>query len=171
MPSMPVTNALAPMFEATAALSERFAGLGVVADVVHSVPSVAFRTPRTSPPCIATEPEGRAVGDPKATWATLTGHRNSFASLADIEIASLGAQRTVKDAGLIVEVTDHLLGLICYPNSAIIDVYLRNFRTLIDDASDAERNNNQHENKRRQASSRAGQVSARSSVHRPSLDQ
>ena len=73
MPSMPVTNALAPMFEATAALSERFAGLGVVADVVHSVPSVAFRTPRTSPPCIATEPEGRAVGDPKATWVTLTG--------------------------------------------------------------------------------------------------
>ncbi len=110
---MPVTNALAPMFEATAALSDRFAGLGVVADVVHSVPSVAFRTPRTSPPCIATEPEGRAVGDSKSDLGNIdrrnskrgqVGHRDGFASLADVEIGSLGAQRAVKDAGLVVEV-------------------------------------------------------------------
>ena len=72
-PSSPVTNALAPMFEDRAAPSDRFAGLGAVADVVHRVPSVGLRTPRTSPPCMALEPEGRAVGEPRDTWVTLTG--------------------------------------------------------------------------------------------------
>ena len=61
------------MFEARAAPSERLAGLGAVAEVVHSVPSAAFRTPRTSPPCMALEPAGRAVGEPRDTWVTLTG--------------------------------------------------------------------------------------------------
>ncbi len=65
-----------------------------------------------------------------------TGRTLYTASLADIEITRCSA---VKDAGLIVEVTDHLLGLICYP--PLTDAYLRNFRTLYD-ASDAERNNN-----------------------------
>ena len=66
---------------------------------------------------------------------------------------------------------NELFGLICHPNSAIIDVHLRDFGTLIDDTRDTERNDDKHEDERRQASSRAGQLSARTSVHRPSLDQ
>ena len=70
---MPVTKALAPMFEESAAASERFRGLGFTAEVVHRVPSDASRTPRTSPPCITADPAGRAVGEPRETWVTLTG--------------------------------------------------------------------------------------------------
>ena len=61
------------MFEATAAPSERAVGLGEVAEVVHSVPSAALSTPRTSPPCMTAEPAGSAVGDPRDTCVTLTG--------------------------------------------------------------------------------------------------
>ena len=61
------------MFEEIAAASERFRGLGFTAEVVQRVPSELLRTPRTSPPCMTADPAGRAVGEPRETWVTLTG--------------------------------------------------------------------------------------------------
>ena len=74
---------------------------------------------------------------------------DGLARLADVEVGGLRAQGTVEDAGLVVEVTDHMLGLIGHPNATVVDVDLRDLSTLVDDACDAQRNNDQHQDKRR----------------------
>ena len=98
------------------------------------------------------------------------GHGDGLGRLTHVEVGGLGAQRAVKDAGLVVEVADHLLRLVRHPDATVVDVDLGDFRAPVDDARDAECNDDQHEDGRRQASPHASQVSSRSRGHDPSLD-
>ena len=42
--------------------------------------------------------------------------------LAYVEVGGLGAQRAVEDAGFVVEMADHLLGLVGHPDATVVDV-------------------------------------------------
>ena len=98
------------------------------------------------------------------------GDGDSLPRLADVEVGGLGAQRAVEDAGLVVEVADHLLGLVGHPDAAVVDVDLGHLRALVDDTRDAERNNEQHEDERRQTAPRTDPIVSRFRGHMASLD-
>ena len=98
------------------------------------------------------------------------GDGDGFARLADVEVRGLGAQGAVEDAGLVVEVADHLLGLVSHPDAAVVDVDLGYLGALVDDTRDAERNNEQHEDERRQTAPRTDPIVSRFRGHMASLD-
>ena len=98
------------------------------------------------------------------------GDGDSLPRLADVEVGGLGAQRAVEDAGLVVEMADHLLGLVSHPDATVIDVDLGYLRTLVDDTRSTERNNEQHEDERRQTAPRTDPIVSRCRGHIASLD-
>ena len=65
--------------------------------------------------------------------------------------------------------SDHLLGLVGHPDATVVDVDLGHFCALVDDTRDAERNNEQHEDERRQTAPRTDPIVSRFRGHMASL--